>query len=315
MDISNILKQWGIDSLSIRSDIFVPGSSERCVQRHVLEDEDGAVWVLERLFPKQHERRERIGQALERLRGAGLPVLYYRRSAQGGFVAQLDGYHWQLAPHVPGDRLPQPDFVDDAERGRSLGDFLVRLHRAGAAVHELDETPDFDLPGYVDELLETVRTRQPGLHGALVSVRPALTPLFEVWGDLPRCLCHGDFHPLNVIWRGMDVAAVIDWEFAGPRPVLYDAANCLGCVGIEDPGALNAGLAPAMLESMGQGGMLDGDAMRFFPHMLLGMRFAWMSEWLRRNDREMQNLESDYMNLLARNLDGLSRIWSRFGNF
>jgi homoserine kinase type II len=45
------------------------------------------------------------------------------------------------------------------------------------------------------------------------------------------------------------------------------------------------------------------------------MRFAWMSEWLRRNDREMQNLESDYMNLLARNLDGLSRIWSRFGNF
>ncbi len=314
-DISNILKLWGIDSLSIRSDIFVPGSSERCVQRHVVEDGDKNVWVLERLFPDQFERREHIGRMLERLRESGLPVLYYCRSSQGGFVAQEDGFHWQLAPHVPGDALPQPDFVDDEKRGRSLGEFLVRLRQVGSDIHDLDSVPDFNLPQYVEELMDTVRLRKPELHSALASVRTVLSPLFDAWNDLPHCLCHGDFHPLNVIWKGQEVAAVIDWEFAGLRPALYDVANCLGCVGIEDPNALNVGLAPAMLQRMQEGDILNNSGAQFFPHLLLALRFAWMSEWLRRDDLEMQYLECDYMTLLAGNLGGLSRVWSRFGNF
>ncbi|WP_250645445.1 phosphotransferase enzyme family protein [Salidesulfovibrio onnuriiensis] len=304
-----VLKMWEIDSDRLRSDIFVPGSSERCVQRHVVEDGDGSFWVLERLFPSQHERRERIGRALSVLRDAGLPVLYYRPGPDGGFVVRENNYHWQLAPYVPGDPLPQPDFVDHPERGEALADFLIALRREGAGIREFDQEPDFDLPAYADELMDTLGTRKPELHRELAPIREALAPLFEAWGDLPRCLCHGDFHPLNVIWKGMDVAAVIDWEFAGQRPVLYDAANCLGCVGIEDPQALGNGLAPAMLGKMHGAGLLDEVSFGFLPHLLLGLRFAWMSEWLRRKDAEMQELELDYMTLLARNLESLGRMW------
>lgn len=305
----NILKLWDIDSDQIRSDIFIPGSSERCVQRYVVEDGAGEFWVLERLFPRQHEQRERIGRALAVLREADMPVLYYQPGPGGDHVVQVNGYHWQLAPYVPGDTLPQPDFVDHPERGEALADFLIGLRTQGAQIREFDQEPDFDLPGYAGELMEAIKPRNPELWQALVPIREALAPFFEAWNELPRCLCHGDFHPLNVIWKGRGVAAVIDWEFAGQRPVLYDVANCLGCVGIEDPQALGNGLAPAMLKKMHEAGALDRVSFDLLPHLLLGLRFAWMSEWLRRKDVEMQELELEYMNLLVRNLEGLGRMW------
>lgn len=308
-ELHNILKAWGIDSGTLRQDIVVPGSPERCVQRQVVEDEAGNVWVLERLFPKQHERRGRIGRALNVLRETGMPVLFYQAGSDGHHVVRENGFHWQLAPYVPGDPLPQPDFVDHSERGEALADFLIALRREGEHIREFDQEPDFDLPAYVNELMEAMRPRKPELHQSLLDVREALKPFFAAWKDLPRCLCHGDFHPLNVIWKHMEVAAVIDWEFAGQRPVLYDVANCLGCVGIEDPNALGSGLAPAMLRRMHGAGLLDGVSFGWLPHLLLGLRFAWMSEWLRRKDMEMQELELKYMTVLTRNLDGLGRLW------
>lgn len=312
MQIGNILKSWNIDSEKLRSDIQVPGSSERCVHRSVVEDQHGTVWVLERLFPGQRERRERIGRVLAGFSAAGLPVLEYRPGPAGEYVLAQDGFHWQLARYVPGVPLPQPDFVDDEWRGIALGDFLVRLVREGKHVHAFDSDPDFDLPGYVRELMEAIAPRDVELHAALTRVCSVLEPFFDVWNDLPRGFCHGDFHPLNVIWGQQGVAAVIDWEFTGVRPVLYDVANCLGCVGIEDPAALGKGLAPAMFATLRDGGVLDSVSLGWFVHLLLGLRFAWMSEWLRRKDREMQELELSYMDVLVRNLEGLSSMWCKF---
>lgn len=310
-DLSDILESWGISSHEARPDIIIPGSPERCVQRQVVEGEGGMLWVLERLFPRQQEQRERIGTALSALREAGLPVLAYQPGPDGRFVLHKNEFHWQLAPYVPGDVLPQPDFVDHAERGESLAGFLVHLTREGASIHAFDDEPDFDLPAYVRHLMQTIEPREPELFSPLLDIQAALAPLFEAWNDLPRCFSHGDFHPLNVIWKGMKVAAVIDWEFAGKRPILYDAANCLGCVGIEDPDALGNGLAPAMLSALGRAEVPDAISLGFLPHLLLALRFAWMSEWLRRKDTEMQELELRYMRLLAHNLDGLGRLWRK----
>ena len=41
---------------------------------------------------------------------------------------------------------------------------------------------------------------------------------------------HGDYHPLNVIWTKAGIAAVIDWEFSGLKPEMYDAAILVGCL-------------------------------------------------------------------------------------
>lgn len=302
---------WGLTPGRLRTDIVLPGSPERCVTRMAVEDATGQVWMLEKLHPGQFDRRERIGKSLAALEAAGLPIPAYRPGPNGRFAVEQDGFHWQLSPFVPGDPLPQPEFVDDPKRGESLGEFVVGLHRAGSHIHAFDTDPPFVLEEYVNVLMGAMAPRRPEIHDALRPVLGALAPLFEAWNDLPVTLCQGDFHPLNVIWRGQDVAAVIDWEFTGQRPVLFDVANCFGCVGIEDPQALVRGLAPALLTTLRDGDCLDPANFSLLPELVLGMRFAWMSEWLRKQDEEMAGLEVRYMRLLANSIDTLLPAWER----
>lgn len=303
------LTPWGLPPGRMRDDVTLPGSPERCLSRRAVEDTDGRVWMLEELRPGQFDRRERIGRALATLEQGGLLIPAYLPGPDGRYVTETDGGYRQLSPYVPGDPLPQPEFIDHAERGRSLGTFLADLRRAGPAVRDFDREPPFILEDYVNELMAAMAPRQPEIHAALLPVLPVLAPLFEAWHDLPATLCQGDFHPLNVIWQGRDVGAVIDWEFMGIRPALFDAANCLGCVGIEDPRALVNGLAPALLTAIQEHGCLDPENFALLPELTLGLRFAWMSEWLRRKDAPMADLELRYMRLLANSLDTLLPAW------
>jgi len=305
------LALFGLTPGRPRPDIPLPGSPERCIARAALDDAEGRTWVLEKLAPGQARRRRAIAAALADLAAAGLPLAPYRAAPDGDFAPEADGAYWQLSPYIPGDPLPRPDYVDHARRGESLGRFLADLRSAAPAVHALDREPGFDPVRYIDDLLAAVRTRHPALHQALAPVPPVLVPLLEAWPGLPASLCQGDFHPLNVIWRGRSVAAVIDWEFSGLRPALFDVANCLGCVGIEDPRALVNGLAPALLRTLHEHGCLDPDGFALLPELLLALRFAWLSEWLRRGDHEMIELETRYMRLLANSLDTLLPAWRR----
>jgi homoserine kinase type II len=309
--MDDLLHLWDMTTGRRRTDIVLPGSPERCLSRHAVEDEQGRVWMLETLRPGQFDRRERIGRALDHLSRAGLPVPAYLAGPGGHFVVEHEGRYHQLSPYIPGDPLPQPEYIEDAARGESLGKFLCRLREASASVREFDHEPAFDLGGYVHGLMAAMAGRRPDLHRALTPVLPVLAPLFEAWSALPVCLCHGDFHPLNVIWHGRAAVAVIDWEFMGIRPCLFDAANCLGCAGIEDPPALVRGLAPALLRTLRRHLCLDRASLPLLPELILGLRFAWMSEWLRRNDEEMAQIEVSYMRLLANSLDTLLPAWKK----
>ncbi|MFF8810834.1 aminoglycoside phosphotransferase family protein [Streptomyces pactum] len=40
-------------------------------------------------------------------------------------------------------------------------------------------------------------------------------------------VCHGDFGPWNVVWRGNRPVGIIDWDFARPAPRLHDVAYAL----------------------------------------------------------------------------------------
>ncbi len=305
------LALWGLQPGRVREDIVLPGSPERCDCRAAVEDADGRVWMLEHLRPGQFDQRERIGRTLAALERIGLPVPAYLPGPDGRFAVEISDGHWQLSPFVPGDPLPQPEFIDHAERGQSLGLFVAALHQAGSRIREFDREPPFLLEEYVNGLMGTMALRQPRIHAALLPVLPVLAPLFEAWHDLPARLCQGDFHPLNIIWRDRQVAAVIDWEFAGLRPGLFDVANCLGCVGIEDPRALVNGLAPALLTTLKEHGCLDPVGFALLPELILGLRFAWMSEWLRKEDTAMVDLELRYLRLLANSLDTLLPAWKK----
>jgi aminoglycoside phosphotransferase (APT) family kinase protein len=48
--------------------------------------------------------------------------------------------------------------------------------------------------------------------------------MYEKWRG-PVAFCHGDYHPMNIIWSADDIKCVIDWEFSEYKSEIYDAAN------------------------------------------------------------------------------------------
>ena len=126
---------------------------------------------------------------------------------------------------------------------------------------------------------------------------------------LPTALCHGDYHPLNVIWSSGGINAVIDWEFMGCKPEIYDMANLIGCIGIEDPEALAGDLVQAFIGTMRDARVFSDDSWSALFGFVTALRFAWLAEWLRNQDAEMITLECVYMNLLVENADLLAGLW------
>lgn len=302
-----VAQSYGIAGAKLRPDLFISGSPERCIERAVVQGEGGQCFVVEHLFPTQGDNRIRVAKAMDMLAQGGISEVPSFLQKDGEYVVHNNGADWMVQPFVPGDPLPQPDYIDDSARGESLASFLVRINAFSSKVEGLDAS--FDLPKYIRDLLKAMKENRPDAVAPFVEVAQGLHGLEEEWDDMPLALAHGDYHPLNVMWQGMQVKAVIDWEFCGLRPELYDAANLIGCIGIEDPSMLGKGLAGAFLQGLREGGVLTERNGKWLHSLVLGLRFAWLSEWLRRNDKEMLELEARYMLLLLDNREKIEQAW------
>ncbi len=306
---------FGLTEARARPDIDLPGSPQRAAARWAVEDDTGQVYVLERLRPGQAKHRRVLARILDHLAEQDLETVPYLRTPDAdldnGPVLHTDQGDFQLSPYLDHEPLDRPDFLGHEERGRCLGRWLAKLDQAGQSVPDdlAAALPRLDLPGYATDLRQAIAARRPDVLPRLDPVLAALAPLFEAWPDLPAPLRHGDFHPLNVLWRGQGVLAVIDWEFCGPKPELFDAANMLGCCGFEHPRAFGAGLVPALVREIRGQGLLTPANASFLPHLVLGLRLAWLSEWLRTKDQNMLAQELDYLDLLAGSLSDMARAW------
>ncbi|GAB6178327.1 phosphotransferase [Desulfobaculum senezii] len=305
----DLLSRFGVAYRRTRRDIPLAGSPERCGWRSVVEGDDGRLWVLERLSPGQHVWRESVGTLLSALTRSGCDGAVAYLPCGEGFTCAHGGEHWQLAPFVPGDELPRPDYIHDAERGQALAAFLGRLRRAGQQVTPPREAAPFCLPEYIQDIVHTARRLRPDVADAVEPVVADMAVMGLEFAGAPTALCHGDYHPLNVIWAGQGVRAVIDWEFTGIKPDLYDAANCIGCVGSEHPDYLVRGLVPAFVTGLREEGVLRADNERWLHPLVLGLRMAWLSEWLRRRDEEMLDMELEYMRILTAYAPQIQRGW------
>lgn len=67
-------------------------------------------------------------------------------------------------------------------------------------------------------------------HDAVDGFSPAPGAAWA-WTDAPKrpgeIICHGDFGPWNVVWRGERAVGIIDWDFAGPGVPMHDVAYAL----------------------------------------------------------------------------------------
>lgn len=308
--LAAVAARFGIAFCQVRCDLALAGSPQRSLFRVAIEDATGDVFVVERIAPHQAVRRATIARWLDALHDRGLDRLVpYLADTQGNHVVRVCSGHWQVAPHVSGVPLPRPDWVHESWRGEALARFWLDLQGTSTDL-DLDDQPAFSILDFARHLVGTIATRAPALVEDLAPVMRFLGhKLAPVHERLPVAFSHGDLHPLNVIWGTGDIRAVIDWEFCGPKPAIYDLANLIGCVGIEEPQALGEELVHAAITQLMEEDVLVESSWVHLPPFVVAVRLAWLSEWLRQRDREMIGLERDYLRLLIDHQEALYDSW------
>lgn len=302
---------WGLFPACIRDDLAISGSPERSAFRCVVQGPGERLAVLENIREKDLGRKEDITRRLDFLSSRGLPGIHpCIPSLDGGHVVLKDGRYWQASPYIPGTALERPGYAFDEWRGEAMGEFLVKLGESSRNLPEGLATRPFSILDYVRTLLEQIRIREPGLFHRLAPVAAFLSDrLVPVHGLLPLAFCHGDFHPLNVIWAEDALAGVIDWEFSGTKPENYDAALLIGCLGMEDPDALAGPFVAGFIRTLKAGRALSRPGWEALSGMVVAIRFAWLAEWLRTRDGEMIELEAVYLSLLKDRAGDLAAVW------
>ncbi len=297
--LSAILRRWDIRQFDILPREMVPGSPERSLARTVVEDSQGRRYVLEQLAQKAFEKKNAIAARIDRLNVSGLPVCPYLKGEDGAWIQRHNGYCWQLSPLMQGIPLDRSRYWQDGWRGEAIAHFVADLSMTTR--HWRPDEEVFSLPGYIEELIQQIERHDPGHLPDIAPIADFLRRRFyPVVKETPPAFGHGDPHPLNTIWGENQIVAVIDWEFCGWKPLLYDAALVVGCVGAEAPEAGQADFITAFLETLGHRRTYSEEEMTLLPLLVLAIRFGWLSEWLRKKDVEMIEFEIFYMNLLKR---------------
>ena len=126
-------------------------------------------------------------------------------------------------PYLLMERLDGTDLLTDAIRRRS-GDVTSTLAALQARLHALDPGALAGALGTLDEPFADLearlaRARLDGLAPGLAWLRAHRPPARET------VVCHGDFHPRNVLVRDGVVAGVIDWSLVVLAPPEFDVGS------------------------------------------------------------------------------------------
>jgi homoserine kinase type II len=304
-------RQWCIEFDLIRPDITIEGSPERTLARTVFQVKNGQRFLLEKFAKGRSPIRQQVAEAIEYLNQNGLrEAPAYRKTDEGEFLPCFNGACYQLSRFLPGTGIKRPDYLASPTIGKNFAAFLKNLSRASINIEKLIHSAPFSIKAYIYKLFEEMKVHDPSMVERFLPFLVFLEKTFMPFHDkLPLSFCHGDLHPLNVIWNQEEILAVIDWEFTGIKPDIYDAANLVGCAGIENPEGLGMPMVMTFLKELRRTGLFSNAGWRFFPEYVLALRFAWLSEWLRKKDTEMLAMEEMFMRILVDNIDLLRHGW------
>lgn len=303
--------QWNIEFECVRSDIDIQGSPERALSRAVIKDKNGKCFLLEKFSKIKFSVRRNVAKAIEHLNDNGLKqALLYHKANNSEFLPFFKDACFQVSPFLDSTEIKRPDYLSSSEMGESFALFLISLSKASANMENKVFFEPFSIKKYIYKLFSEIKTRDPIVYKQYLPFLEFLEKEFmKVHDTLPVSFCHGDLHPLNVIWDHNQIKAVIDWEFTGFKPDIYDAANLVGCAGIEDPEGLGMPMVMTFLMTLKKEDIISKEGWDIFPEYVLALRFAWLSEWLRNKDTQMLELEACYLDILMKNIDNLRKIW------
>jgi homoserine kinase type II len=303
--------QWDVEYHRICRDVTIQGSPERTLSRAVFQDSSGHRYLIESFHQKKYAIRVRVAEAVHVLADQGLwQALAYKPAKTGTFLPFYKYRCYQLSDFLDSTGLKQPDYLYSSVMGESFAQFLIELSRASQALDGQPGFHPFSIKDYIYRLFDQMR-----IHDARVATdfMPVLTFLEHAFMDahdqLPQAFCHGDLHPLNVIWNDDQIRAVIDWEFTGIKPDIYDIANLFGCAGIEDPNGIGMPMVMQCIKTLQAARCYSKEGWYWLPEYMLALRFAWLSEWLRKNDQQMIEMEHAYMTILMKNVDVIRMGW------
>jgi Ser/Thr protein kinase RdoA (MazF antagonist) len=197
-------------------------------------------------------------RVITRLGTMGIPVAPPLADADGRTVAVIGGRCYALHPwvegrHRDGSRLTRL-------QSRHLGTLLGLVHtclervmrqsprfpEAGTCVQSADPSGTFEL---IEELLALARGSRPRdsfdeLAEHRLLERRALLERYahrrpEAGAEPASGWVHGDFHPLNLIYRGTEPAAIIDWDRLGIQPRAEEAVRAAAIFFIRPGGTLD----------------------------------------------------------------------------
>lgn len=307
-----VFSKWGYDLKCCRPDLNIAGSPERALKREILEDSMGSLFVLEQLLPTHRDSRELQAQTQQFLANHGVEQLHpWISPTPGKYGVEYDGSYWQLRRWTPGVPLPRETYALDDWRGRATAEFLVSLRKASleTGMPGMSAYP-FSLMHYIEHLMGHFQRQIPELVTDMKPMVSELHEYHEYEHHAPARFCHGDLHPGNIIWGERGINAVIDWEFCGPKTAAYDAANLLGCIGMDDPAFLTGPYAMTFVKALRSADFLTPEEWHFLPDQIAALRFGWMREWVARKDKTMMTQELDFIWLILDNRELLRSKWA-----
>ncbi|MEX2974128.1 phosphotransferase [Streptomyces sp. C184] len=216
-----------------------------------------------RYFLKHHLDGDRAAltrqhRATRRLAALGLPVVPPLADADGRTVTVLDGRCYALHPWVEGRHLGGAALT----RGQSwrLGSLLGLVHtaleqamadephppRLPCADAGADPERTFET---IEELLALARGARPRTsfdelaehrlleRRALLAEQAHHRP--APGAEPPAGWVHGDFHPLNVLYRGAEPTAIVDWDRLGVQPRAEEAVRAAAIFFVRPCGTLD----------------------------------------------------------------------------
>lgn len=216
-----------------------------------------------RYFLKQHldartadrDTIVRQHRATQRLHALGLPVAPPLPDATGRTVAVIGGHCYALHPWIDGRHRDGAQL--STAGSRRLGTLLGHVHTSLDRIMEppaRSPTPDGghesarpeDTFRLIEELLRLVRARRhrdgfDELAEHRLRERRVLLAAHAHRRPPPAAATgwvHGDFHPFNLLYRGAEPAAIVDWDRLGVRPRAEEAVRAAAIFFVRPTGEL-----------------------------------------------------------------------------
>ncbi|MFJ2110375.1 MULTISPECIES: phosphotransferase [unclassified Streptomyces] len=211
-------------------------------------------YFLKHHLDGDHVAVARQHRAIRRLQRLGVPVAPAVEDANGSTVSVIGGRCYALYPWIEGHHRDGARLTVTTSHGLGtlLGLVHVSLEQAmGPAPATLAYTSadPADTALLIDELLVLARDRPRGdPFDTLAEHRLAeRRTLLERHADrrpppgaeTATGWVHGDFHPLNLLYRGTRPAAIVDWDRLGVQPRAEEAVRAAAIFFVRPTGELD----------------------------------------------------------------------------